>query len=263
MNTNAFEILDEFNLPHPRVYDIANYRQIENESVLFVRYCEGLKCNNHVVSATRFKKNIEKYIKEYEDNILVQVADVITGSGGFAVYLYEQYIYGEYVDGEIVSLLRGGYCQRRFLINRINGEIYVMLEEQRVICNIVDYQYVWSDYNSKISDKEFLEKILKLKTYLLDIKDAKNLLIEGHFVENSILFSDAVYRPLKIDFQSLFCGNKEIVLRRSANEGQRVVVDRLNIDIDPKVDIVCVRKGALLSHYITYYINDITVIFKI
>ena len=60
----------------------------------------------------------------------------------------------------------------------------------------------------------------------------------------------------------LFQNSNEVWLRGSAENIHGVSVDHLNIDIDPKVDLVCIRKGALLCHYITYYINELNVFFK-
>ena len=262
MNIGAFNILDELKLSHPYVYDLKNIKDIKDESVLFVRYCDGEKHKNHTISGIAFKDNVSNYIVEYQNGLLVQIADVITGIGGFAVYLYDKYIYGEYVDGEIVSLLRGGYCQKRFLIDREKGNIRVLTVDQQVICKNINHKYIWKEYHSEMNDKEFLNRLFTLKKLLMNIKDTNGLLLEGHFLENSLIFSDAPHKTINIDFHRIFQNSNEVWLRGSAENIHGVSVDHLNIDIDPKVDLVCIRKGALLCHYITYYINELNVFFK-
>lgn len=262
MNRSAFSILDELKLPHPYVYDLKNIKDIKDESVLFMRYCDGEKHKNHTISGIAFKENVSKYIAEYQNNLLVQIADVITGIGGFAVHLYDKYIYGEYVDGEIVSLLRGGYCQKRFLIDRENGNVSVLAVDQQAICKIIDYKYVWNEYHSEMNNKEFFNKLFALNKLLMNIKDTNDLLLEGHFVENSIIFSDAAHKSINIDFHRIFQNNDKVWLRGCTESMQEVSVDHLNIDIDPRVELVCVQKGSLLCHYITYYINDLNVFFQ-
>lgn len=262
MNISAFNILDKFELPHPCVYDLNNIGNIKDESVLFVRYCDGKKYKNHITNGIAFKDNVSRYIAESQKGLLVQIADAITGIGGFAVYLYDNYIYGEYVDGELVSLLRGGYCQKRFLIDREKGNTSVLTIDQQVICEIKDHKYTWNEYHSEMNDKEFLCRLYALKKLLMNIKDTNDLLLEGHFLENSIKFSDAAHKAININFHRIFQNSNEVWLRGRAESVDEAFVDHLNIDSDPMEKIVCVRKGALLCHYITYYINELNVVFQ-
>ena len=134
--------------------------------------------------------------------------------------------------------------------------------DQQVICKNINHKYIWKEYHSEMNDKEFLNRLFTLKKMLMNIKDTNGLLLEGHFLENSLIFSDAAHKTINIDFHRIFQNSNEVWLRGSAENIHGVSVDHLNIDIDPKVDLVCIRKGALLCHYITYYINELNVFFK-
>ena len=255
MGPQAFEILHKLKLQTPLSYYNLDF-DLSSDKKYYLRYDEQNKHKNKVVDSHVLWKDNQRYQKEIANKSLLQISEYINTKAGVVLYVQNDFIYGEIVLGEPALILRRGICKRRFLIVKDSVQF---IEYGQSYCYFQNKGFV----KNTCSNWEF-EKIFKkiVDTCFLLLNEKKT----GYIFEVHMTKTDTVYTDAKT-INSFNISYEKIATFFNIHEGDfsiikgvlsgDVICDKLDIDIDKCWRSICIYKGALLSHYVTYYYESI------
>lgn len=259
MGPNARELLNKLKLPYAKEIDLVDALSMnQKELKLYLRYNLSEKDKNKVVNLNYIKENLRVLYGEIVSGQLEQISEYIKTLAGVVISVQKTFVYGEFVMGEPAMILRRGRCKRRFIL--CNGKTRFLDYPQKYIF-LQEYGIINNTFLRSEIDNIFCQTIEELKYFLNEIPS--DYLLEAHVTRNGIVFTDAKINHefiLTSDLKKIFGKKNQIVVLKGKFRN-RVNYDKLDIDYDLLNKSVAVRKGALLSHYITYYFDRIENIF--
>jgi hypothetical protein len=259
MNKDAFNIINEKKLVRATNYTLEEACNLPQNKEIFLRYNESFKIKNRKVNGSYIARSMSKLQHEIKNNELIQIAESIDSIAGGAVYINDGFLYGEYVEGNIFMLLRRGICRKRFLISP-DKSVYELSALQNMICYENMEKYEMLPFDGQLSGGfTIFITLLKENMHKFDT----NLLLEILIERDKIVFCDAKYKDLALKpdvLKVVFLEKLESILLR----GHKMPRNFLSID-DFDIDRykhntrknIGVLNGAILSHFITYNINNI------
>ncbi|GHT84558.1 hypothetical protein FACS1894137_07760 [Spirochaetia bacterium] len=257
MNKNAFNILNGKKLVRASEYSLDEAGNLPSNKEIFLRYNELFKINNKKVNSSYIINNMKNLQNELENNELIQIVESIDSIAGGIIYIKDGFVYGEYVEGNIILLLRRGICRKRFLICP-DTSLYELSALQNMICNEKIEKYEVLPFDGHLSGG-FNVLITLLKENIHKFDD--NLLLEILIERDRIVFCDAKYKNLglKPDILNIIFLKSESTILLKGHRVPKIFLSIDNFDIDKHTarKNIGIRNGAILSHFITYNINNI------
>ena len=255
MGPDAQKILVELGLQTNSPISLANAIKEKNKSY-YLRYDIRNTKNNKVVDASYLISNYSLLSGQFENGILMQVSEYIDTIAGAVLYVQDNVIYGEFVVGEPVLILRRGFCKRRFYISETEHKC---IDYYQKSCFFQNIGYI-DNCMAKCEVEAAYMQVISECSRLLERK-IKGYLFEIHVTSNKIIFTDVKRQE---NWLSTSCIEKIF----ASDIGQYVVIkgnmfdyigyDQLDIDKDKLRKDIYIKKGALLSHYVTYYNSQMT-----
>lgn len=206
--------------------------------MFYLRYHKNASCESRVVDRSELIAQNMVLKKDIAMGKLLRIEESFNSVAGCAVYANMDGIYGEYVSGHIVSLLRRGVCQKRFLIDERN---HVVIKEafQGFEAEQKKGVYIWTPCANRV------DKLEEIICFLLrsKIKREKDLLLEILITKDEIVVCDAkypgmiaVWQGMK-DFFDVNCS--ETYLKKSGDIDsleRKTKIDGFDIDLSTAAD---------------------------
>lgn len=225
-----------------------------NKRLYYLRYDEHNKSCNKVVNVDYLKNNYHKLVEQINKGILIQLSEYIDTIAGAVIYIQDDFIYGEFVLGEPVLILRRGLCKRRFYIDKRTRK-YIDYPQTKSFFQSIGY------IENTVDEEEIQKAYNKTIDACIDLFNNRvnGYIFEMHITPNDVIFTDAKYQDSWISHSSieklfhLEVGEKIAIKGEAIGTGE---CDRLDIDMDSFKESIYLKKGALLSHYVTYFNSE-------